>query len=605
MGGVDQGWLDRNLAVLARRLPALANKLAALEVPHTHVVAAAASGEPILIVRGVALENRFDPDAGARAWANEQTERLERFGAQSAIVVGMALGYHIEGLLKRWGGRIVVWEPDLYVIKSAISARDLQRVLERIEIVTEEEARGGEGGFGRALVCPHPPSILAQGERLRRLVGRLQSAPALAGPRLKVLVVSPMYGGSWEMAGYCASALGSLGHDARLLDMSRFWGAFRDIEIFGARKAARGRLDRLFADFLARGALASVEAWEPAVVLAMAQAPLTRQVLAEMGHLGAVRAMWFVEDHRHFDYWRDLAPELDYVFTIQREECGEAFRAVSDAVWHYLPCAADPAVHRPLDLSAEERERYGSDFSFVGAGYRNRRLAFAAFADCDFRIWGSDWEGAEAMRPFLQEGGRRVDTATAVRVFNATKVNLNLHSSTYHDGVDPRGDFVNPRTFEIAACGGFQVVDERKELPPLLEPGREVVTFSSVREMRELGIYYLERPEDRRELAMRARKAVLARHTYRHRMGELLGEILARDFERLASRGRGNTVQEMRPLVDGKLGKFMDRLAPDLPFTLDAVVASLHRREGPLSDEEAIFLFLHQFDELYLKDYRQ
>lgn len=602
---MDQGWLDRNLAVLARRLPALANKLAALQVAPTHVVAAAASGEPILIVRGVALENRFDPRAGARAWANEQTERLERFGAQTAVVVGMGLGYHIEGLLKQWGGRIVVWEPDLYVVKSAVSARDLQWVLEKVELVTEEEACGDEGGFGRALVCAHSPSILAQGERLRRLVGRLQSAPALAGPRLKVMVVSPMYGGSWEMAGYCAWALGALGHDVKLLDMSRFWGAFRDIEVFGARKAARGWLDRLFTDFLARGVLASVEAWEPAVVLAMAQAPLTRQVLAEMGRLGAVRAMWFVEDHRHFDYWRDLAPELDYVFTIQREECGEAFRAVSEASWHYLPCAADPAVHRPLDLSPGERERYGSDFSFVGAGYRNRRVAFAAFADCNLKIWGSDWEGAEAMRPFLQEGGRRVDTATAVKVFNATKVNLNLHSSTYHDGVDPRGDFVNPRTFEIAACGSFQVVDERKELSPLFVPGREVVTFSSVREMRELAIYYRDRPDDRRELALRAREAVLARHTYRHRMEELLGEILARDFERLASRGGGKTVREMGSLVSGELKKFMEKLDPDLPFTLDAVVAALHRREGPLSDEEAIFLFLHQFDELYLKDYRQ
>lgn len=29
------------------------------------------------------------------------------------------------------------------------------------------------------------------------------------------------------------------------------------------------------------------------------------------------------------------------------------------------------------------------------------------------------------------------------------------------DGVEPYGDFVNPRTFESAACGAFQLVDSR------------------------------------------------------------------------------------------------------------------------------------------------
>ena len=46
--------------------------------------------------------------------------------------------------------------------------------------------------------------------------------------------------------------------------------------------------------------------------------------------------------------------------------------------------------------------------------------------------------GAEGLTRVLQRNGARIDTDDAVRIFNATAINLNLHSSTYHDGVDPR-----------------------------------------------------------------------------------------------------------------------------------------------------------------------
>ena len=39
-------------------------------------------------------------------------------------------------------------------------------------------------------------------------------------------------------------------------------------------------------------------------------------------------------------------------------------------------------------------------------------------------------------------------------------INLNLHSAMQGRGVNREGDFVNPRTFEVAATGAFQVVDD-------------------------------------------------------------------------------------------------------------------------------------------------
>jgi spore maturation protein CgeB len=314
--------------------------------------------------------------------------------------------------------------------------------------------------------------------------------------------------------------------------------------------------------------------------------------------------MWFVEDYRVLTYWREVAKHYDYFFTIQDGECHEALRGVTNAHLEYLPCAFDPEIHRPLSLTPEEQEEYGSDVAFVGAGYRNRRLAFRRFLDLDFRLWGSDWGGAGDLGRVLQRGGDRMSTEESVRVFNAAKVNLNLHSSTYHDDVDPRGDFVNPRTFELAGSGAFQVTDARTLLPPLFDGG-EVAIASSVAEMRALTEHYLAHPEERIPMAGRARRRALAEHTYRQRLQRLLGTVVGREQDRFLGRARAATVGDvLRQRSDGAFGEFLAQFPRSLPFTLDGLVASIPDRDGALSEPEAIFLFLHQFDELYLREHR-
>ena len=138
-------------------------------------------------------------------------------------------------------------------------------------------------------------------------------------------------------------------------------------------------------------------------------------------------------------------------------------------------------MHQPLDLTPAERAEFGSPVAFVGAGYRNRRMAFVPLLDLGLRIWGSEWERAGRLDAVVQRQAARVSTEDSVRVFNAAEVNLNLHSSTWVDGVDPRGDFVNPRTFEIAAAGAFQLVDRRALQPEAFVPAREVATFADAR----------------------------------------------------------------------------------------------------------------------------
>ncbi|MEW6271018.1 MAG: glycosyltransferase, partial [Thermodesulfobacteriota bacterium] len=102
----------------------------------------------------------------------------------------------------------------------------------------------------------------------------------------------------------------------------------------------------------------------------------------------------------------------------------------------------------------------------------------------------------------------------------------------------------------------------------------------------------------------RARTRALAEHTYEHRMRTLLATILVHEQDRIAAARGVRSFGDARAQVHGSkpLADFLAGFPEDAPLTLDAIVRDVVGRTGPLADEEAIFLFLHQFQELYLSE---
>ena len=190
----------------------------------------------------------------------------------------------------------------------------------------------------------------------------------------------------------------------------------------------------------------------------------------------------------------------------------------------YLPLAADPVFFTPMDDS-KTLDPYRADLSFLGSGYPNRRSLFAQLLDYDFKIWGTEWDLETEVGRRVQDQGRRIPPEETVRIYNAARINLNLHSSVFNDGLDAEGAFVNPRTFEVAACGAFQLVDHRPLLEDHFLVGKEIAAFNGMSDLRRKIEFYLKEPELRREMGHLARKRVLAEHTYLHRMETLLDFI--------------------------------------------------------------------------------
>lgn len=416
--------------------------------------------------------------------------------------------------------------------------------------------------------------------------------------QLRVLVILPLYGGSLPIGHYCVEALRDLGHKAEAFMAPDFYPAFTALKNLQVTADRLSYLENSFLQVVSQAVLAKAEVFEPDLVLCMAQAPLTHQALKRLRKDNIATAMWFVEDHRLFTYWKAFAPYYDYFAVIQKNPLvGELVELGVESL--YLPLAALPSLHRPMELPGLDQRRYGADLSFMGAGYPNRRTAFRQLAQLDFKIWGTEWDDEYALTPLVQQGGARISPEEAVKIYNASKINLNLHSSVYPDKLVTGGDFVNPRTFELAACRAFQLVDERSLLSELFAPD-ELATFRDMDELKAKIDYYLKHEDERLELAARAQARVLKDHTYQQRMDTLIEFIRARRPGWPAPRKQDAGVFAYLPEeLKGPTAELLTRLNLPADASFADVVAAIKSGQGQLTGLESSLLFLDEWKKQY------
>lgn len=417
---------------------------------------------------------------------------------------------------------------------------------------------------------------------------------------IRVLVVLPFYGGSLPIGRYCTSALRENGCLVDVFEAPEFYSAFKALETVRAKKERIDFLEHSFLNVVNEAILAQVERFQPDIVLAMAQAPLNQRALKRLRADGVPTAMWFMEDFRLFTYWRAFAPLYDIFAVIQKGGFFSELSSIGVENMLYLPVAAQPDIHKPLDLTPADKTLYGSALSFMGAGYPNRRNAFKELIGYDFKIWGTEWDGDTALAPLVQMQGARISTEDTVKIFNASSINLNLHSSVKAAEAVSNGEFVNPRTFELAACGAFQLVDTRSCLPDMFEAD-ELATFSSIQELKEKIDYYLQNPAEREKVAAKSRERVLAEHTYAKRMEKLLSfaaECLPH-FPR--SKSAAPWPENLPEELKGELSTLLDALALPCDADFDDVVAAVRIRNSKLTPLESAILFLDEWKKQYSK----
>ncbi len=562
---------------------------------HWHVEKIVASdGNVTVRVNGKLLHSKVAPLREADKWASQQPE------APAYAIVGAGMGWGVQALLKRFPtSKIVVLEPVPGLIPDLQSQFNgyngsirIVSLANRINASVALSSIQQHLGSDYRIVEGYPNAAEWDNSGI---VDRLRFRSKLSQQPPRVLVVTPIYGGSYPIAQYCVNGLRMLGCTVELLDNAHLDPARQEIDTITDRPDHKQQLTGILVSFAAERIAAKAAAMKADLVLALAQAPVTSRVWDELRNAGVATAFWFVEDHRLFPYGSNIAPRVDAFFPIQCDEWTDEL-SKQGAHLHYLPLAADESIHSEVELNEFERGRFGSDLSFVGAGYYNRRNAFLTFIDQNMKIWGDGWRSADGLSRLVQEDGRRISTEESIKIFSASKVNINLHSSTYYQDVSPDGDFVNPRTFEIAACRAFQVIDERSLLPELFSP-EEMPTAGTLDQFRMQVNSALADSGYRQQTTELAYNRVVADHLYTHRMEELLGYVF-RNRSPLSHSAMGQVSVEKwieEAGDDPDLVEYLTRFRDRKRLTLSEIAEEIESRRERLSSTESVFLLMNEF----------
>ncbi|MBM3501196.1 MAG: glycosyltransferase, partial [Armatimonadetes bacterium] len=207
-------------------------------------------------------------------------------------------------------------------------------------------------------------------------------------------------------------------------------------------------------------------------------------------------AWWVIDTHITYDRDRDKATTFDFIFAAQREG---AERLLADGLWPvwWLPLACNPEVHRRLEVPQD------LDVAFVGNPGSPERQRLLELVQAHFP------------NSFI---GNAYGEEMA-RVYSRAKVVLNRSI----------GRDVNMRVFEALASGSLLITNDLSDSgqADLFQDGQNLVTYRTDDELLEKIAYYLAHDGEREAIAHTGREAVLAHHTYAHRMRFILEAVSA------------------------------------------------------------------------------
>jgi len=257
---------------------------------------------------------------------------------------------------------------------------------------------------------------------------------------------------------------------------------------------------------------------------------------------------WFTDDHWRFDTFSSRwAPVFNWVVTTAKSALPKY------AAMHYehvikTQWACNHFQYHPLELPKQY------DVSFVGQPHGNRRAVVRQLRGAGIHVdlWGRGWANG------------RVSQQDMIRIFNQSRINLNLSNSSLPPTQTARGvaainrllesvalpgnardslagwlvtladrarsgrapsSQIKGRNFEVPGCGGFLLTDEAENLAEYYIPGQEVVTFRDTASMIEAIQYYLAHEAEREGVAMAGYTRTLREHTYVHRFAAIFDRM--------------------------------------------------------------------------------
>jgi spore maturation protein CgeB len=236
----------------------------------------------------------------------------------------------------------------------------------------------------------------------------------------------------------------------------------------------------------------------------------------------ALRIYWDVDAPATLDqigsdpahHLRAAIPQYDLIFTYGGgDPVVNAYLAAGARECVPIYNALDPAHHRPVEPLAE----FSSDLSFLGNRLPDREARVETFflnaarrlPHRRFLLGGSGWDSKDVPPNVTRVGHVGTNAHNAFFCSGLATLNVNRESMARYGFSPPT------RVFEAVGAGACLITDEWQGIEHFLEPDSEVLVAADGEEVAK----HLDSltPPRAQSIAARARKRILAHHTYAHR----------------------------------------------------------------------------------------
>jgi spore maturation protein CgeB len=258
--------------------------------------------------------------------------------------------------------------------------------------------------------------------------------------------------------------------------------------------------------------LARVQEWRPTVTLFSLYTDQFEPAVVEQLRECTKTLCFFHDDTWRVEYSRFWAKHFDF-FTTPDVQGEMKYRGIGLPNAIYFPFGCNERITRKMGIP----KKY--DVSFVGGWhpYREWLIERIRKTGISVEVVGHRWPNGE------------IDQEGMVRLFNESRINLNLSNSASWDArylmSSPRAlinrlrskkniEQLKARIFEVNSCGAFQLSYYVEGLARCYDIDREVGVYADADDLIEKVKFYLEHEELRESIAAAAYKRSLEEHTF-------------------------------------------------------------------------------------------
>ncbi len=182
--------------------------------------------------------------------------------------------------------------------------------------------------------------------------------------------------------------------------------------------------------------------------------------------------------------------------------------------WYYLP-----KYQHPVQVSENDRRKFGSDIVFVGTWSQRREKYISQLHGMNIKVWGGGWSRSGSKFRSQIECLPPIFSDDMCKVVCSSKININILTIENRDSS-------NLRNFEVPACNGFQLTERSDRILELFEEEREIACFSNPEELAFKCNYFLEHQSERERIREKGFERVIrGQHTILDRAKQIISTL--------------------------------------------------------------------------------